>query len=272
MNVTDTVHIIADRATKAIPIAPEDYHVNGLWYCGTCRSPKECRIDTDHGELIVRCLCACAQERRRAEETAALAKKQEELRHDWMAGFEKFTFANDNGRNPCMAFARKYIKNWPEILETGASFTLSGGVGCGKTYAAASIANEILSKGHRVWMITMPDLVDRMGLDDLPRTLQRLKTFELVVLDDFGAERETAYAAQKAFDAIDCRAKANLPTIITTNLDVTKTPTDLAYARTFSRIRGFAPPFKCKGTDLREDAGLARRRRLTELLTEEVPT
>lgn len=271
MNVTETVTKIAGNAEKAIPLAPEDYQQDGLWYCGTCRTPKEYRLETDAGELIVRCLCDCALERRKAQESADLARHQDQLRHDWLAGFEKMTFANDDGRNPSMTFARKFVAHWPEILETGSSFTLTGGVGCGKTYAAAAIANEILSRGYRVWMITMPDLVDRMGMEELPRTLQRLKAFELVVFDDFGAERETSYAAQKSFDAIDCRVKSGLPTIVTTNLDITKAPADLAYARTFSRLRGFAPPFRCKGGDLRQDTGSKKRRLLTELLQEDEP-
>lgn len=271
MNVTEAVKNIAAAAEKTIPIIPTDYQVDGLWYCSTCRTPKEYRLETPEGETVVRCLCECALEKRKAQESADLARHQEQLRHEWLAGFERMTFANDNGSNPTMSFARRFVAHWPEILETGASFTLTGGVGCGKTYAAAAIANEILSKGYRVWMVTMPDLVDRMGMDELPRTLQRLKNFELVVLDDFGAERETSYAAQKAFDAIDCRCKAGLPTIVTTNLDITKKPEDLAYSRTFSRLRGFAPPFKCKGNDLRQGAGLAKRKALTELLTEDEP-
>ena len=85
-----------------------------------------------------------------------------------------------------MFFAEKFIRRWAEILENGLSFTLSGAVGCGKTYAAASIANELLDRGYRVWMVSTVNLLDRMFYEaDIIRN--RLATFELVVLDDFGA-------------------------------------------------------------------------------------
>jgi DNA replication protein DnaC len=188
------------------------------------------------------------------------------MRRDWVKGFENMTFGADNGGNPTMVFARKYADGFKEMLANGVSITLSGGIGCGKTYAAASIANELLDKGYRVWMVTAPALVDAMGFETADKTRARLLRFELVVIDDLGAERGTEYAVEKIFEAVDIRQKSGLPTIITTNLDMTAPPPDLNYRRIYSRVIGFAPQFRCKGDDLRKDAGAEKRKLLLDLM------
>ena len=42
----------------------------------------------------------------------------------------------------------------------------------------------------------------------------------LLVLDDLGAERDTAYAAEQVFNVVDARVQTGLPLIVTTNLSV----------------------------------------------------
>ena len=266
MDLTETVQSIADRSRAAIPIAPIDYYEGGLLYCGTCRQPKETVVTVGGQDIIARCLCRCGMEARKDAEAEALRSIQEQRRAEWLRGFDGMTFAKDNGKNPTMNFARKYADKWDSIYENRLSFTLSGGVGCGKTYAAAAIANEILSRGYRVWMVTAPALVDMMGFDDILTTMNRLRSFDLVVIDDLGAERGTDYAIQKIFEAVDARAKSGLPTIITTNLNLEADTGDLAYDRIVSRIKGFAPQFRCKGEDLRVETGKEKRNLVKEML------
>lgn len=247
------------------PVMPVDfYDEEGVLRCGKCGTPKEVIIPVEEGEKKVRCLCRCGEERRREERTRMIAQQNEELRRLWLAGYENMTFEKSTG-NPTMRFAEKYVEKWREILKTRASFTLSGGVGCGKTYASAAIANAIADKGYRVWMARSTDMLDKM-FSEADVVLSRLKYFELVVIDDFGAERDTEYAAQKIYDIIDTRARAELPTILTTNLDMEAAPPSLAYERIYSRIRGFAPQFRCKGEDMRRARGEERRTLLKELM------
>ena len=268
MDITATVQAIAERSRVAIPVLPMDYVEGGLLHCGTCRQPKETVVTVGGQDIVARCLCKCGMEARKTAEAAALRSAQEERRREWMRGYTGMTFDRDNGKNPTMAFARKYVEKWPDILENRLSFTLSGGVGCGKTYAAAAIANEILARGCRVWMVSAPSLVDRMGFEDALTTGNRLRAFELVVIDDLGAERGTTYAVEKIFDAIDMRARSGLPTIITTNLNLEADADDLSYQRILSRIKGFAPQFRCKGEDLRVGQGKEKRNLMKEMLTD----
>ena len=265
MNTHDIIRSIDARARANNPAVPEDYIAeDGLLHCGKCGEQKECRIDVEGKTATVRCLCRCKLEERKQTAEDAYRRLNEERRAKWLKGYEAMTFGNSSG-NPTMYIAERYIDRWPDILKNGLSFTFSGGVGCGKTYAAACIANELLDRGNRVWMISTVDLLDRMFAEaDIIRN--RLATFELVVLDDFGAERDSGYAAEKMFQIIDDRMRSRLPTIITTNIDITQPTENLTYQRIFSRLNGEAPQFRCKGGDLRADRGREKRQLANEIL------
>ena len=48
--------------------------------------------------------------------------------------------------------------------------------------------------------------------------LDTLNSYDLLVIDDIGAERDTEYANEVVVSVIDSRCKSNKPMIITTNL------------------------------------------------------
>ena len=265
MLTADVIGSIAERAKRNNPAVSGDYiGSDGLLHCGKCGEPKECEITAKTTKFVVRCLCRCGLDARKKAAEDAFRRLNEERRADWMRGYEDMTFDNSTG-NPSMFFAEKFIHRWTDILENGLSFTLSGAVGCGKTYAAASIANELLDRGYRVWMVSTVNLLDRM-FDEADIIRNRLVTFELVVLDDFGAERNTEYASEKMFQIIDDRMRSRLPTIITTNIDITQPTENLTYQRIFSRLNGEAPQFRCKGGDMRADRGKEKRQLANEIL------
>ena len=51
-------------------------------------------------------------------------------------------------------------------------------------------------------------------------SLDQMQRYSLLVLDDLGAERDTAYAAEQVFNVVDARVQTGLPLIVTTNLSV----------------------------------------------------
>lgn len=267
MNTYDVIRSIDARARASNPAVPEDYiGGDGLLHCGKCGEQKECRIDVEGKTATVRCLCRCKIEERKQTAEDAYRRLNEERRANWLKGYEEMTFGNSSG-NPTMYIAERYIDRWPDILKNGLSFTFSGGVGCGKTYAAACIANELLDRGERVWMISTAELVEKMFRgEDADLIRNRLATFDLVVLDDLGAESKNSTAVGKLFQIIDARMMTRLPTIITTNLDITAEPNPPEYWRIFSRLNGEAPQFRCKGGDMRADRGKEKRRLANEIL------
>ena len=268
MNVNDVVDGIVFMAKAHQKVSENDFKgEDGYLHCGTCGEPKECSVEFNGIMRVVPCLCSCGIKERELKKQESRQKEIEELRKKWVSGYEDMTFENSID-GPLMMFAGKYVKNWERIRKEGLSFTLTGNVGCGKTYAAAAIANKILTFGCKVWIATTSTMLDMM-LTEPEVVHNRLATFDLVVIDDFGSERDTQYAAEKMFQIIDERYRSKLPTLITTNLNIEQAAPDMTYKRIFSRIQGFAPQFRSKGEDMRIAKGRENRRLALEMLKED---
>ncbi len=99
-----------------------------------------------------------------------------------------------------------------------------GGYGCGKTHLAASIGNYLLSHGHEVIFVTVPDLLDHLrgtygassetSYDEL---FDRIRNTQVLILDDLGTESPTAWAGEKLYQLFNHRYTHRLPTVVTTN-------------------------------------------------------
>ncbi len=104
---------------------------------------------------------------------------------------------------------------------------LEGPYGCGKTHLAAAIGNERLRQGDMVLFITTPDLLDHLrstygptseiGYDEM---FDRIRSSQLLILDDLGAENPSQWAGEKLFQLLNYRYSQRLPTVITTNVDL----------------------------------------------------
>ena len=134
--------------------------------------------------------------------------------------------------------AKNYLQGWAKMPSNW--IWLSGTDGAGKTHLAVAAAVARQEAGDEVFWASVADLLDHLRATfapDSPIThddlLWRIKTVNLLVLDDMGAERTSDFAEEKLFQILDYRYAEQLPTIITTaSLDVTarKRP------RIFSRL------------------------------------
>ena len=140
----------------------EDYTgEDGLLYCGKCRKPKEAYYPegkTLFGRDRHPAECDCqraAREKRQADE---IRQKHLETVEDLKRrGFtdpamREWTFEHDNGRNPQTETARFYVENWDTMRAENIGYLFWGGVGTGKSYLAASIANALMEKEVAVCM------------------------------------------------------------------------------------------------------------------------
>ena len=101
---------------------------------------------------------------------------------------------------------------------------LVGGYGCGKTHLAAAIANDCLGQGWAVYCSSVPDMLDHLRAAFAPTRpiaydwlFSLVRTADLLVLDDLGAEQASAWAGEKLLQLIDYRYTSRLPMVATAN-------------------------------------------------------
>jgi DNA replication protein DnaC len=86
--------------------------------------------------------------------------------------------------------------------------------------------------------------------------IDSLNDNSLLILDDLGIERDTAYAREQVYNVIDARYRAGLPMIITTNLtmDKLKSTQDIDNMRIYDRILEKCFPIEVDGGNRRRKA------------------
>lgn len=182
----------------------------------------------------------------------------------------QYCFENDNGAVPQLAEAKKYVEYWEEMRRNNMGLLLWGMPGNGKTFAAACIANALCEKLVDVRMTTLGcalNALPSMTAKDKLFFLDALKNCDLLILDDFGMERQTDYAQEQVFGIIDGRYLARKPLVVTTNLSVQemKEPADMTEKRIFDRILEICVPICFDEPSLRQSKAEKNKARYKEL-------
>ena len=246
---------------------------DGLIHCRKCGGPRQAVIPDPFkgGSFKPRCVCPCQQEaeERRQRMERIRRRKAQGLQDRYLYGY---TFANDNGGNPAMAKAHAYVDHWPQAFKRNIGLLLFGDVGTGKSFAAGCIANALLDQDVPVLMTNFPTILARLcGTFGEDRTdfLDSLGDYDLLIIDDLGAERNTEYALEQMFSIIDSRYRCNKPLIVTTNLklDELKHPPDLAHARIYDRILERCAPILFGGKNFREDNAASTKAAARQIIT-----
>ena len=171
-----------------------------------------------------------------------------------------YRFDIDNGQISQMEHARQYVMRWKDMSRENVGLLFWGPPGNGKTFAAACIANALLEMEDfhvpAVVMTTFGTILNRlpgMSAQDKECYLNSFQTCDLLILDDFGMERQTDYAREQVFNIIDGRYLTKHPLIITTNLSLQemKTTTELAQKRIYDRVLEMCVPVFFSGESQR---------------------
>ncbi len=153
--------------------------------------------------------------------------------------------------------AKKYIDEFPKFQYQNLIFI--GDVGVGKTFLLECMANELLKRSHYVVFSTAFDINKTMinafnvSYNERETMLAPFFESELLIIDDLGSEpiiRNTTLS--NLFTIINERQRLNLPTIISTNLnieDIQERYGDRIMSRLFNKRICLAIPFT--GKDLR---------------------
>lgn len=252
-----------------------DYVENGLLYCGKCRTPKQLQMTfpgKDRPE-VAPIACRCAKD---ADAEAGRREKKQRFDADMQRKLAAYsitdrwykgnTFSTDDSpESEVSKKCRKYVEKWAEVKENGFGLLMYGSVGTGKSFYACSIVNALLDKCVPAAVTSFPRLLNILqGTSDRQAVIDHLQTYHLLVIDDLGAERASAYAEEQVFAVIDARVRSGLPMIITTNLSVDeiKNPESMQYKRIYDRIIEACPGHIRMVGESRRAGNAAKRRDL----------
>lgn len=266
MDLTEVINGIMDKAKENIKAEQGDFvdEATGLLMCGKCGTPKQCKVELFGTIRKPMCLCKCqTDQREREEEERKRIEFEKRVKQMRRAGFpdeemQNWTFANDDLANERITKAmQRYVDNFAELRKIGKGLLLYGSIGTGKTYAACEVANALIDKGYPVYVTNFSRVLNTLqGTFDKQDYIDELNRYQLLVIDDLGIERETAFAKEQVFNVIDARYRAGLPMIITTNLtiDDIKKPQNIGDSRIYDRILERCFPIEVTGQSRRRKA------------------
>lgn len=259
---------------------------DGLRYCSKCGEKVERKVPfplmDGNGSFVmktVRCTCKCErdkdakiQERFRREEQ----QRQIEKLHRLSLMDEKFkkasfsTYKVTEENEKAFRIAKNYVGNFKAMMEQNQGLLLWGDVGTGKSYTAACIANELMNRGYSVIMTSFVKLLEGIGGFDSDETdcIEQFNRASLLIIDDFGTERNTDYSLEKVYNIIDSRYRTRKPIILTTNLEFKqmKDCNDIRYNRIYDRVFEMCYPVQMTGLSWRKREAVSRYGDMKNLL------
>lgn len=225
----------------------------------------DCPVCKDRGYIEPGVLCTCYQ-RERLEDLFLRSGMSEAMRNFTFANFETRYYKNVEDMNHKLEWCRDFVK---QIKQGNASqcLFLTGGVGRGKTHLSAAIANAVLENGNTVIYRRAADLFELIrqyrfeeNRQKFEEMLEQLRTCDLLVIDDLGAERTTEFVVEQLVILLEERNYRNKPWIISSNLNINEIIS--AYSdRTADRILDKAMLFRL---EMAESVRLAKARERME--------
>ncbi len=124
------------------------------------------------------------------------------------------------------AAVRRYVNNIEANLSSGRGIWLFGAVGTGKTTLAMLVSRHALEAGRSVAIYSLPTLLAAIrGTFDDDRAhateamVARLKTVDLLHLDDVGAEKTSPWVLEQLYEIVNARYENERAIVLTTNLE-----------------------------------------------------
>lgn len=270
--------VLSDMADNTEPNETDgDYIKDGLLFCGKCHTPKQIEVVICGKAVRPYCLCKCGEEaenekQRKIKETF----RREEIERNRHSGFLDIdmigcTFDRDDEANPKISgIAQRYVEHFDIMRKQGKGLLMFGGTGTGKSFMAACIANALIDQGYKCLVTNFPRIINELtGLFEGKQAyINDLNRYALLVIDDLAIERDTEYTAEIIQNVIDSRYRANLPLIVTTNLQIEDIlhPKDIRRQRLFSRLKEMCLLIEVTGLDRRDKKLEDNYTRLSKLL------
>lgn len=271
---------LTETINQTLPAAPAPAHSeaedhrddDGILICGKCGTPKEMRLDCEflgHSSIVpIPCECQlkAEEDERKRKEAMRRRERSELMRKECFpaSGFYRdCTFERDDGKTPntssiCERYAATFDPKDPYGL------LLLGDVGTGKSYMSSAIANRVIDLGFSAFQTDVRYIVNLMesSFERRQQNLDRILGYDLLLIEDLGAQRNTSYMMEHVYAIIDGRYKSGKPMVITTNLDprrINDASGDEAWRRVFDRILERCYPIEFTGENRRASKKMEMR-------------
>ncbi len=226
--------------------------------CPVCQDTGWVLEESGGGSLAKRCRCFLDKQARILIERAKIPKRYRNC------SFENFDTMNDSLRDS-LKISKQFVKNYP-VQEVGLLFI--GPCGVGKTHLAVAILRELIQKKNVTCLFSdfrelIRDIQNSYTPDSVVSESDVLApVFEsaVLVLDELGAKRSSAWVEETIFYIINHRYNQKRLTVFTTNFMDTEAEEDTR--QTFFKKSGFGKP----GDDTLVDRiGIRLRSRIYEM-------
>lgn len=154
----------------------------------------------------------------------AIRLKARICRADIPTKFAAATVRDFQTPSPAHAEARNQVAAYLRAHDGKKWLLLGGPTGSGKTHLGVAALKALIAAGRDGLYINMPAMMqaarrsmDRDGSHDEPDIEDALES-PVLMIDDFGAEKQTEWQREVAYDLINQRYEHEQATIITTNL------------------------------------------------------
>lgn len=269
------IRAVAAKAEQSAHHETEYMAADGLLRCRICGGPRQTIITPPFEGAkprTVRCWCKCPTEYaklRSMEQVDAMARARS-VCFKGMGNFQGWTFDKADARQQeLMQAAREYADQFPQHMKDGRGLLFYGPVGTGKSVAAACIANKVIAQGYRPKMTNFSTMADEMwNAENKAAYVESICRYDLLILDDLGAERKGEYMLEMVYKIINARYAHGGPVIVTTNLtrEELGSPADIGYQRVYSRILERCLAIQVAGRDRRMQAAAVNKNEMRQQL------
>lgn len=140
--------------------------------------------------------------------------------------FQSYQTAGDLQMAKVLVRCRDFAEGFPEHYQAGRSLLLVGNVGTGKTHLGSAIVQHVIREHGAQAMIVSAGQIIRMAKGSMAKgaqyterdVLEELAGFDLLVIDEVGAQGGTEYERGLLHEVIDQRYQQVLPTVLISNL------------------------------------------------------
>jgi len=147
-----------------------------------------------------------------------------------------------------------FLSNWPQYKLYGMGLELGGPLGVGKTFAATTIARELVKRGEDVFFLPFNQMLYAIRHDERA-VLARMNESNVLVLDEIQAPPNDSLrnVMENHFESVvRNRTNYNGVTILTTNLS--EKDMQVHYSRSYSLLAAKEVRVEISGDDVRKRA------------------